>query len=164
MPAADPLPPRPQPLEVGEVAPDFVLPDGDRTPVRLSDVAADRLAVVVFFPWAFTSVCTAELCAIRDRLPELSNDRAVTVAISCDATATLRALARAEGYQFPLLSDHWPHGAVCSAFGVFDPAIGAALRGTFILDTDRVVRWRVVNAVPDAREIDDYIRVLSEVA
>ena len=162
MPVAEGVPARTSPLEVGDVAPDFVLPDGDRREVRLSDHAAGRVAVVVFFPWAFTSVCTAELCGLRDRLPELSTDGAVTLAISCDATATLRELQRQQGFGFPVLSDHWPHGEVSSAFGVFDSAIGAAVRGTFILDADRVVRWRVVNDVPDAREIDDYVRALAE--
>jgi peroxiredoxin len=161
VPVVDGAEPRTTPLEVGDVAPDFVLPDANRTETRLSELAAGRASVVVFFPWAFTSVCTAELCGVRDRLPELSNDAAVTVAISCDATATLRELTRQQGFGFPVLSDHWPHGEVCSAFGVFDPAIGAALRGTFILDADRVVRWRVVNAVPDARELDDYVAALA---
>lgn len=161
MPVVDGAEPRTTPLDVGDVAPDFVLPDAHRTETRLSELAAGRASVVVFFPWAFTSVCTAELCGVRDRLPELSNDAAVTVAISCDATATLRELTRQQGFEFPVLSDHWPHGEVCSAFGVFDPAIGAALRGTFILDADRVVRWRVVNAVPDARELDDYVAALA---
>lgn len=162
MPVADGAAARTSPLEVGDVAPDFVLADGDRNEVRHSEYVAGRLAVVAFFPWAFTSVCTAELCGVRDRLSELSNEVAATVAISCDATASLRELSRQQGLTYPLLSDHWPHGEVASAFGVFEPAIGAALRGTFILDADRVVRWRVVNDVPDAREIDDYVRVLAE--
>lgn len=153
---------RSEPLPVGSVAPDFELPDGDRNEVRLSTVADGRASVVVFFPWAFTSVCVSELCSIRDRLPELTNGHALTLAISCDATATLRELTRQQGYAFPLLSDHWPHGEVASAYGVFDPAIGASLRGTFVLDRDRVVRWSVVNAVPDPRDVDDYVRVLAE--
>lgn len=163
MPVADGVTARTDPLEVGEVAPDFTLSDDHRSPVQHSAYVGDRVAVVMFFPWAFTSVCTAELCAVRDRLPELDNDRAVTVAISCDATATLRELARQQGFGFPLLSDHWPHGEVASAFGVFDPGFGAAIRGTFILDADRVVRWRVINAVPDAREVDDYVAALSRI-
>jgi peroxiredoxin len=161
VPVADGAPARTSPLEVGDVAPDFTLPDGDRNEVLHSEYVAGRLAVVAFFPWAFTSVCTAELCGVRDRLSELSNDVAATVAISCDATASLRELSRQQGFAYPLLSDHWPHGEVASAFGVFEPALGAALRGTFILDADRLVRWRVVNDVPDAREIDDYVRVLA---
>ena len=153
--------PRSRPLDVGDVAPNFTLPDPDRTSVTLSEHLAGRVGVIVFFPWAFTSVCTAELCAVRDRLPELSNTMSATVAISCDATATLRELRSQQGLEFPLLSDHWPHGEVASAYGVFDADLGAAVRGTFVVDPDRVVRWRVVNAVPDAREVDDYVRALA---
>lgn len=160
MPVADGADPRATPLEVGDVAADFVLPDGERNEIRHSDYTAGRAAVVVFFPWAFSSVCTAELCGVRDRMPELSNDAAATVAISCDATASLRELTRQQGLPYPVLSDHWPHGQVASAFGVFDPALGAAMRATYVLDADRVVRWRVLNAVPDARDVDDYVRVL----
>lgn len=160
MPVVDSSPRR-RPLDVGEAAPDFVLPDPDRAPVTLSQYLAGRVGVVVFFPWAFTSVCTSELCAVRDRLPELANDVSGTVAISCDATATLRELRSQQGLDFPLLSDHWPHGEVASAYGVFDADLGAAVRGTFVVDRDLVVRWRVVNAVPDAREVDDYVRALA---
>ena len=152
---------RRRPLDVGEVAPDFTLPDPDRAPITLSEHLAGRIGVVVFFPWAFTSVCTAELCAVRDRLPELANDVSATVAVSCDATATLRELRSQQGFEFPLLSDHWPHGEVASAYGVFDADLGAAVRGTFVVDPDLMVRWRVVNAVPDAREVDDYVRALA---
>jgi peroxiredoxin len=158
---ADGLTPRTEPLEVGEVAPDVALRDADRRLVRLSEHAAGRAAVVVFYPWAFSGVCSGELCSIRDRLPDLDNERSATIAISCDAPASLRAFADRDGYTFPLLSDHWPHGAVSRAFGVFDERAGAALRGTFVLDADRVVLWRVVNAIPDAREIDEYVAALA---
>jgi peroxiredoxin len=161
VPGADGLVARAEPLQVGEVAPDFALRDAERRLVRLSEHAAGRHAVVVFYPWAFTGVCTGELCAIRDRLPELDNDRSATVAVSCDAPASLRAFAAREGYTFPLLSDHWPHGEVSRAFGVFDERAGAAVRGTFVLGPDRVVLWRVVNAIPDAREIDHYVEALA---
>ena len=163
MPDAEALVARSEPLEVGDLAPDFALRDADRRLVRLSEHAAGRAAVVVFYPWAFTGVCTGELCGIRDRLPELDNDRSATLAVSCDATASLRAFATAQGFTFPLLSDHWPHGEVCRAFGVFDQRAGAAVRGTFVLSPERVVLWRVVNAIPDAREIDDYLTALASV-
>jgi peroxiredoxin len=161
VPGGDGLTPLAQPLAVGAVAPDFALPDADRTVVRLSEFAAGRAAVVVFYPWAFTSVCTGEMCAIRDRLPELSNERAATLAVSCDATATLRAFAAQEGLTFPLLSDHWPHGEVSRAYGVFDGRAGAAVRGSFILRPERVVLWRVVNAIPAARELDEVVAALA---
>jgi peroxiredoxin len=161
VPGGEGLTPLTEPLAVGAVAPDFALRDADRQVVRLSEYAAGRAAVVVFYPWAFTGVCTGEMCEIRDRLPELSNERAATVAISCDATATLKAFATQEGLTFPLLSDHWPHGVVSRAFGVFDERAGAALRGTFILSPERVVLWRVVNAIPAARDLDDYVQALA---
>jgi peroxiredoxin len=154
------LTPLAEPLAVGAVAPDFALRDANRQVVRLSEYAAGRVAVVVFYPWAFTSVCTGEMCEIRDRLPELSNDRAATVAISCDATATLRAFATQEGLTFPLLSDHWPHGEVSRAYGVFDESAGAAVRGTFVLSPERVVLARFVNAIPDARQLDHVVAAL----
>jgi peroxiredoxin len=161
VPAADVLVPSSEPLAVGAVAPDFVLPDAARNQVRLSELAAGRVAVVVFYPWAFTGVCTGEMCEIRDRLPELSNDRTVTLAISCDATATLRAFAEQQGLTFPLLSDHWPHGAVSRAFGVFDENAGAAVRGTFVLSPQQEVLWRVINAIPHARDLDEYLAALA---
>jgi alkyl hydroperoxide reductase subunit AhpC len=68
----------------------------------------------------------------------------------------LRAFADQHGFTFPLLSDFWPHGAVASAYGVLSDRVGIALRGTFLVDKEGVVRWSVVNDIPDARDIDDY--------
>ena len=68
----------------------------------------------------------------------------------------LRAFADQHGFTFPLLSDFWPHGAVAASYGVLSDEVGIALRGTFLVDTDGVVRWSVVNGIPDARDIEDY--------
>ena len=76
--------------------------------------------VVVFFPFAFSGVCTGELQELRDRWPgSLPADTAL-VAVSCDPMHSLRAFADAERIEIPLLSDFWPHGAVASGFGVLD--------------------------------------------
>jgi mycoredoxin-dependent peroxiredoxin len=69
---------------------------------------------------------------------------------------SLRAYAEAQGYQFPLLSDFWPHGAVAQQFGVFVEAAGLATRGTFLIDADGVLRWSVVNAPGEARSLEAY--------
>jgi alkyl hydroperoxide reductase subunit AhpC len=61
-----------------------------------------------------------------------------------------------------VLSDFWPHGAVASAYGVFDDALGCAIRGTFIIDREGLVRWKVVHAIPDARDQSEYLKVLAE--
>ena len=77
---------------------------------------------------------------------------------------THRAWADAEHFQFGLLSDFWPHGDVAKLYGVFDSERGIATRGTFIIDKDGVVRWKVVNPIPQARDISDYQKALAELA
>jgi peroxiredoxin len=147
-------------LREGTLAPDFELRDQHGENVRLSDLRG-RPVVLVFFPFAFTGVCTGELRALRDGLD--GRDAAIA-AVSCDSMFALRVFADQEGLEFPLLSDFWPHGAVARAYGVFDSDRGCALRGTFVIDTDGNLVWNVVNAIADAREVSDYQRVLDELA
>jgi len=148
-------------VDVGDPAPDFELPDGDRTPVRLSSYRGEKNVIVVFYPLAFTGTCQGELCAIRDEIADFSSDDVQTLAISCDSTPVHAKWAAEQGYTFPLLADFWPHGAVATSYGVFDDKIGLALRGTFIIDKQGTVAYKVVNAIPDARDTDEYRRVLA---
>jgi len=148
-------------LEIGDEAPDFALPDQHRQTVRLADLRGRKNVVLVFFPMAFTRVCTGELCTIRDEIADFDSDDVQTLAISCDAGPSLARFAAEEGYFFPLLSDFWPHGATASAYGVLDEGSGLALRGTFILDKSGTVVWKVVNGIPDARNADEYRKVLA---
>ena len=148
-------------VDVGDEAPDFELPGGDRTPVRLSSYRGEKNVIVVFYPLAFTGTCQGELCAIRDEIADFSSDDVQTLAISCDSTAVHAKWAAEQGYTFPLLADFWPHGAVATSYGVLDDKIGLALRGTFIIDKQGTVAYKVVNAIPDARDTDEYRRVLA---
>jgi peroxiredoxin len=150
-------------VNVGDAAPDFELRDQHGAPVRLSGFRGDKNVVLVFYPLAFSGVCTGELCAIRDELPSLGDpDDVQVLAISVDSMFALRAWSDQEGYGFPLLSDFWPHGGTAQRYGVFDEAKGLALRGTFVIDTEGVVRWKVVNAIPDARDIGEYRKALAD--
>jgi peroxiredoxin len=81
--------------------------------------------------------------------------------VSCDAMFTLRAYAEAEALPFDLLTDHWPHGAIAQAYGIFDDQAGCALRATFVLDAEGVVTWRVVNGIGEPREMTDLLAVLA---
>jgi peroxiredoxin len=146
---------------VGDEAPDFELPDQDRKPVRLSSFRGSRNVVLVFYPLSFTPVCQSELCAIRDAIEDFSGEDVVTLAVSTDTAAVHKKWADEQGYSFPLLADFWPHGAVASAYGVLDEASGLALRGTFIIDKSGRVAYRVVNAIPDARDAQEYLQVLA---
>jgi peroxiredoxin len=110
-------------------------------------------AVIIFYPWAFSSICRSELAAVRDDHGQFAALEARVLAISCDAMYALRAYADAEGIGFDLLSDHWPHGAIAEAYGVFDEQAGCARRGTFVLDAAGVIRWQQVNQINEPRDL-----------
>jgi peroxiredoxin len=148
-------------IEVGAEAPDFELRDQHGQKHRLSSYRGSKNVVLVFYPFAFTGVCTGEMCAIRDEAASLQNDETQVFAISCDTVAALRVFAEREGLDYPLLSDFWPHGEVAKAYGVFNELLGAPDRGTFVIDRQGIVRWTVRNAVPDARDIADYQKALA---
>ena len=148
-------------VDVGEQAPDFELADQDRRPVRLSSYRGSKNVVLVFYPLAFTGVCQAEMCAIRDSIEDFSGDDVVTLAVSVDSPPVHKKWADEQGYTFSLLSDFWPHGEVARAYGVLQEDIGLALRGTFIIDKAGTVQYTVVNAIPDARDQDVYREVLA---
>ncbi|GAQ64944.1 MULTISPECIES: peroxiredoxin [Streptomyces] len=147
-------------IQVGDKAPDFELKDNHGATVRLADFRGEKNVVVLFYPFAFTGVCTGELCELRDNLPKFVNDDVQLLAVSNDSIHTLRVFAEQEGLDYPLLSDFWPHGEVSRAYGVFDADKGCAVRGTFIIDKEGVVRWSVVNALPDARDLNEYLAAL----
>ncbi len=144
-----------RPLAVGDTAPDFTLRDQHGADVSLHDLTARTNVVVVFYPFAFSGICTGELDEIRDHLERFVSDDLQVVCISCDAVFTLRAWADIQGYFFPLLSDFWPHGEVARSYGVLDSRMGAALRGTFLVGRDGVVRWTLVNGPGEARDFSD---------
>lgn len=148
---------------VGEQAPDFTLVNQFGEPVRLADFRG-RNVVVVFYPFAFSGICTGELCEIRDNLAVFEHADAEVLAVSVDSKFSLRAYAEQEGYGFSLLADFWPHGAVAEKYGVFDAETGMARRGTFIIDADGTVRYVVVNPRGQARDLAEYRRILAELA
>jgi mycoredoxin-dependent peroxiredoxin len=149
-----------RPAPVGVVAPDFVGRNQHGETVRAADLRGRR-ALLVFYPWAFSRICTGELAGLRSRADELAALGVRVLAISCDAMFTLRAYADAEKLPFELLADHWPHGAIARAFGVFDEQAGCAVRGSFVLDAGGVVRWSVVHGIGEARDIGGHLAALA---
>ena len=120
---------------VGQPAPDFSARNQHGELVTAAALRGST-TVLFFYPWAFSSICRAELADIRDDHDRFSAVGARVLAVSCDAMFTLRAYADAEHIGFDLLTDHWPHGAIARAYGVFDEQAGCALRGSFVLDAD----------------------------
>jgi peroxiredoxin len=109
----------------------------------------------MFYPFSFTGTCTGELCALRDDLSSFQNDDLQVLAISCDSQFTQKLFAEKEGYEFPVLSDFWPHGGVAKSYGVFEESAGCALRGSFLINKDGVLAWEVKNGWA-ARDNADY--------
>lgn len=143
-------------VDVGQSAPDFELKNQHGELVRLSQYRGEKNVLLMFIPFAFTSTCTGEVCAIRDEQPDFDNDTTVVLTVTCDSQYSLKTWAEKEGITYSVLSDFWPHGATASAYGVFEEARGCALRATFVIDREGVVRWRIVNGLGDARSTDDY--------
>lgn len=148
------------PPVVGTPAPDLTLPDTHGTPVTLSELRGTPV-VLVFFPFAFSGICTGELCELRDNIAAFDDAGVRLLGVSCDPMFTLRAFGEQEGYGFDLLSDFWPHGAAARAYGVFDEATGHALRGSFLVDAEGVLRWSVVNPRGQARPVAAYREALA---
>jgi mycoredoxin-dependent peroxiredoxin len=145
---------------IGGTAPDFELSNQFGEPVRLSSFRGQNV-VLVFYPFAFSGICTGELCEIRDNLAMFEDANATVLAISVDSKFSLRAYAAQEGYSFDLLADFWPHGGVASAYGVFDADSGMAKRGTFIIDAAGSIRYSVVNPRGQARDLQEYRAALA---
>jgi peroxiredoxin len=149
-------------LEIGQPAPDFELRDQHGQQVTLSSFRGSRAVTVMFYPFAFSGVCTGELCSVRDDLPTFESDDVQVLAVSCDPMFALRAFAERDGLTFPLLSDFWPHGEVARAYDVFNEERGCANRSTFIVDKSGVLRWTVHNEMPQARDLQEQARVLAD--
>lgn len=137
-------------LVVGDHAPDLTLKDQNNQKWTLSELRGDRNVLLVFYPLAFSGICTGELDHLRDHLTEFADVE--VVAVSVDSVFTLRAWSDQRGYDFPLLSDFWPHGTVAQAYGVFNDKTGFANRGTFLVDTDGIIRFAEMNGPGEARD------------
>ena len=138
-------------LSVGDNAPEFSLPDQDKQVVSLTDLRGTPV-LLVFYPFAFSRICTGELCQLRDELTAYTDAGVTVLAVSTDPVFSLKAYKEQEGFEFPLLSDFWPHGTVAQAYGAFNEKAGMALRGTFLIDAEGTIAFAEVNGVGDARE------------
>lgn len=151
-------------IEIGQEAPDFTLKNQHGEEVTLSSFRGEKSVVLIYFPFAFSGICSGELTEIRDNLPEITAGGVEVLAVSCDHFFSNRGFADRDGYTFSILSDFWPHGETAKAYGTFNEKAGAPNRGTYIIDTDGIVRWKVENGIPDARDMGEYLKALATLA
>ena len=151
-------------LRLGDPAPDFTLRDQFGQDVTLSSYRGSKAVALLFYPFAFSGVCTGEMAGIRDRLDEFLTFDTEVLGISCDPLYALRAFADTDGLNFPLLSDFWPHGEVTRSYDVFDQERGCPHRSSYVIDKDGNLRWAVHNAIADGRDLDEHLAQLRSLA
>jgi mycoredoxin-dependent peroxiredoxin len=148
-------------VEVGDKAPDFELINQHGETVKLSSFQGHKPVVLVFYPLSFSGTCTGELCELRDNFSAFESKDVELMAISVDSKFTQKIFAEKEGYKFQVLADFWPHGAVAQSYGVFKEDAGIAIRGTFLIDKEGVVRAKFVNGPGEARDLGSYKEALA---
>ena len=151
-------------IDVGSKAPDFTLMNQDRQPVTLSALLQNGPVVLAFFPGAFSSVCTSEMCTFRDSIATLGNARGQVVGVSTDTFFALKAWADQQRLTFPLLSDY--NKEVIQQYNVVNPDMiglkNIAKRAVFVIAPDGTVTHKQV--LDDARNEPDYDKVRSALA
>lgn len=136
-------------VEVGQEAPDFTLKDGDGEQVTLSSFRGKDNVVLVFYPAAFSGVCTKQLTHIGENESRYAGEDAQVIGVSTDNFFTSKAFGESIGLERTiLLSDFEPKGEVARSYGVYSPDYGTSGRATFVIDTAGVVREATVMENP----------------
>jgi len=139
-------------IETGSEAPEFDLEVTGSERVRLADFRGRRNVLLVFHPFAWTPICEEEARDLQENLPAFESAETDVVLVSCDGAPARQAWKKELGLTYTLGSDFWPHGEAATAYGVFDDATGAAVRGTFLIDKNGVVVWSLVNDADTRRD------------
>ena len=132
------------PVRTGDKAPEFDFEETRNQRVRLSDFLGRRNVLLVFHPFAWTPVCTEEALDLQENLDSFRNAETDIVFVSCDSSAARQAWKKELGAEYIFASDFWAHGASSKAYGVFNEANGAPIRGTFLIDKAGTVIWSLV--------------------
>lgn len=156
-------------IQVGQSAPDFTLYSSDKKPVKLSDFKGSQNVLLLFFPQAFTGVCTKELCAVRDDIARYNQANAQVLGISVDSVFTLAKFKEEQQYNFPLLSDFNKevsdqYGSIYASFTDMGMK-GVSKRSAFVIDKQGIVQYAEVlesaGDVPNFGAINECLSRLS---
>lgn len=150
-------------LALGTMAPDFTLRDQFGQDITLSSFRGSKVVCLIFYPFAFSGVCTGELTGVRDRLADFLTFDSEVLALSCDPMYALRAFADTDGLNFPLLSDYWPHGEITEKYQVLDAERGCPQRSSYVIDLDGAIRWSLHHEIGEARDLDEHLAALRAV-
>ncbi|MBP6430341.1 MAG: redoxin domain-containing protein [Ferruginibacter sp.] len=151
-------------LQIGNKAPNFTLYNSEKNKISLSDYAGKNV-LLLFFPQAFTGVCTKELCAIRDDISRYNNANAVVLGISVDSVFTLAKYKEEQGYNFDLLSDF--NKEVSTAYHtMYNDWIldmrGVSKRSAFIVDKEGILQY--VEVLETAGDLPNFEAINNKLA
>lgn len=150
-------------VEVGQEAPDFTLRDENGEEVPLSSLRG-RNVVLIFFPAAFSGICTKELHTSTDLAERYGAAGAEVFGVSVDSPYALKAFKRDENLAARFLSDFHPKGAMSDRYGAYIPEAGVATRATYVIDKDGKVAYKAVNHPGEMRDQDAIIDALAACA
>lgn len=147
-----------------EKAPHFTLIDQSGAEFDLYEALKESNVLLVFYPLAFSGVCSNELSAIQERLADFAAEGVRPVAVSVDSMHAQRAFAEAKGYEFTLLADFWPHGAVAQKFAAFNEEAGIAERKTFFIGQDGTILSQHASPISQPRSVEEYLEAAKSCA
>ncbi|MFY7862965.1 MAG: peroxiredoxin [Rhodoluna sp.] len=151
-------------LIIGDDAPNFSLVNQHGETVTLSDFAGKKPVVLVFYPLSFSGICTGELCELRDNFGTFERENVELLAISVDSKYVQKVFAEQEGYNFSVLADFWPHGAVARTYEVFLEEAGISNRATFVIDKAGKLVAKFVTAPGQPRSLQEYQKALESLS
>jgi peroxiredoxin len=151
------------PIEVGQKAPEFTLKDQNQKEVSLKDFRGKNV-LLAFYPLDFSPVCSKEHACFRDDLSEFQGLNAQIVGISVDSAWSHKAYAEKLGINYPLLADFHPKGDVAKRFGLYLEDKGITNRATVIIDKEGIVRYVQIYDIPQQRQNQDLVKILSSLS
>ena len=146
-------------IEIGQKAPNFTLHDSDKNKVTLSELMGQNV-ILLFFPQAFTGVCTKELCGVRDNIALYNNANAKVLGISVDSVFTLNKFKEEQQYNFPLLSDFNKEVSALYDSIYHDWILdmkGVSKRSAFVIDKEGTIQYAEV--LENAGEVPDFDKI-----
>lgn len=147
-------------VEVGSQAPDFTLRDENGEEVTLSALRGENV-VLIFYPFAFSSICTKELRDVTGLEARYGDANAKVFGVSVDSPFALKAFRKQESLTPHLLSDFEPKGQVAQEYGAYLDGLGFATRATFVIDKDGKVAWKQITSPGEARDQEEAVAALA---
>ena len=149
-------------VDIGQSAPAFGGKDQNGEE-RSLEAFRGTPVLLVFHPFSFTGICEGELCQLRDDHAQFTDAGVQVVVMSCDPAPAQKRWAEELGWNFPVLSDFWPHGAIAKAYGVFNEDRGCANRATFLIGADgTILDSFATDTIGTPREVARYTEALAK--